>query len=441
MAKKILKIIGIAVGIIIGIILLIFIIGNVVDLITAPMIKSMGEKALQQLSAQRREGEDNAWNFYAQAIDQIKDKALPEGTDKYLKGEVGINDDMIIAFNRHREILDFMKQGAQRPYCSIPMDYEKGIDAKLPDFVSIQKCTKLHAAQTLSAFEIGAIEDGLTNALSGITIGKHFVQGWPSLITYMIGIVITTRYLNVLETCIATGRFDKAQLAKINVTLTELERELPSMLWSIEGERDILTITLARTPLDFAIFRELFVISGNVVEMFLFRILAWRSFFSLRLAVMHAIGDWGSMVAALGSDIQSNKNTAEYDVEIARKLNLPDITKYGSSNPIYQLFMPNYEGMFKRKTRAIAKIRLLNCATLLWQYRLANGKFPSSLNTLDKHVTKDPFRDDTWDYVFTDKIVIIRSPGYNLESGDDDDLSLTLKPITIKEYLQSVNTE
>lgn len=437
MLKKNLRIVAIIIGIPVCLILIALVIGIITDAITTPAIKAKGDSALKELIALRKEGKDNAWNYYSQAIALMKEKTFPTDINKYLRGEIGITDEIIVSLNINKDVIILMEKGAMQPYCSMPLEYEKGIEMPLPVFVVLQECAKIHAAQALSALEIGVTNDGLLKTLHGLNSGKHIISGSPFLLTYMVGLVTIGRHLHVLESGVATGIFDKQQLETTSHYLAELERTLPSLLWSLEGEIKTINVSLAAKPLNYESLLAMEIFEGSIFHDIGLRIWMWRYLFSPRLATLKAIKTWDDMIATLHISAKGKEGSTEYDIIIAHHVTKDEMKKHCGSNPISMLFMPNLEPMFRRKSRVLAKARLIRCAALVWKYRIEHGTFPGSLKEINNAAIKDPFRDGTWDYVITKHSFELKSPGYNLVYDDDDDLSITLNKGTVREYLST----
>lgn len=434
MTKKILRIIGFIIGIPVAFIILVVIIGWIVDLVTLPSIKSEGKIALQELNALTKKGEDNAWNYYAQAMEKMKDTEIPDDLDKYLLGQKNLTDEMMISFSRSNDVIALMQEGADKPYCFIPYEYEKGVEAELPDFLSLRECAKVCAGQALSAFEIGILGHGLSNTLNGLTTGKHIISGAPLLINYMVGIVTSGIYLKILEPSVASGSFNVQQLDEIHGFLDEYERTMPSLVWALDGERKTFCVTLANTPLEVVFFQQIYTIKGSFIHGLVLRFWVWQYWFSPHLATLKALESWDDILSEMNASAKGLEYTVEYDVFVARQFKEKGVVEH-IRNPILRLFVPNYHNMFARKSKTLARIRLANCAALVWRYKIENGTFPASLDLINSNATKDPFRDETWGYVVTKNSAILTSPGYNLTFGDDDDLSTTLKKSSIREYL------
>lgn len=434
MIKKIFNVIGFVIMVIIGVATHILILGYCVDILTMPSFKAAGEQALKELVSIRREGEGNAWNYYAQAIDKMGEREFNKDIDTYLRGEINRTKEIEDEFRKHQDITDIIYHGTQQPFCSIPLEYEKGIALQLPNFVALLRCSKTYAAQALGALEKGATEDGLSQLLQGMTFAKHTISGCPALITYMVGIVVMGVNLSILEIGLSTGAFNQQQLQKINHFLHGLEHEVPSLIWALEGEHKLIKISFANKPFFDPLFSDIYILESDIMFALGIRFSLWQYLFSPRLASMKAFTMWDKVLLSMKSSAQEFRGTAEHDIQVLSRIDKEQIQNYKRQNPVFALMIPKSFGMFKRSSKTLAKIRLLNTVSLIWQFYLENGHFPKSLAEIESSLAKDPYRGNLWDYTHTKDSVVVKSPGNNLSYGDEDDLSITLKKSTIKNY-------
>ena len=109
MVKKIFKTIG---KIFLGCFALIFlllIVSYFIDLMAAPFLKISGNKALRELVSLRKEGDDNAWNYYSQAIEEIGNYRPSDDLEKYIRSKTSITEKIEKELKEKQKILDFQR--------------------------------------------------------------------------------------------------------------------------------------------------------------------------------------------------------------------------------------------------------------------------------------------------------------------------------------------
>jgi hypothetical protein len=422
MGTKILKIIGV----ILGILILILAISYVIDAFTVPVLKKRGASALQELVSLRTDDEANAWNYYARAIETMSTREFNGDIDKYIRGEIDFNPQIEEYLRINNDLIDLIDKGTQQSFCSIPLEYEEGATFKIPNLVALQRCSKIHAAGALHAFENGAADDGITRIKQGLTCAQHTISGSPTLIMYMVGTVITGINLKVLESALSTGRVNKPQAQEISLLLGKFENELPSLIWALEGEHKQSQISLAKMPF-YGFITDVNTLTSYLVNEVGIRFLLWRYIFSLKLATLKSIEMFDKLLLEMKTSAQEFTGAAEYDIAIVSQLDKKKIENFRRENLIFAYLIPNYARMFERKSKVLAKARLLNTSALIWQFKFEKGIFPKSLAEIESKFVKDPYRDRPWDYIYTEDSVVVKSPGTNLKYGDEDDLSITLK--------------
>jgi hypothetical protein len=437
MARRKLHRVGLAVGIPLGFIAVVFAIGFVTDLAVIGSIKADGEEALEYLTALRKADEDNAWTCYSEAIEILSGRVVPDSLNEYLWGEVAFNSKLADGLRANADIIELVDRGADCSICTLPIKYEKGFDAEIPEYIVFEHISKLHTAKALRALESGKTDEGLEGLLVGIRSGARFASGSPTMLTHMIGLVCVRIRLSLLEASVAGGLFGVDQLEAISRVPGDLEQTLPPLVWNIEADRRMLSITLARVPWHNDFSEHLYPRHRVILRSLPTRLMFWRYLFSPRLAMLKALRSWDRVLADMNSLAGSNEAYYAYDHRLAREFTSDRVLSYDQYNPIFSMTTMGFQSMAGRKSETLARARLIGCAALVWKFRHGHGGFPSSLDLIDSELTEDPFTEGLWDYVSKDGEVVIRSPGLNLNLGDHDDLSITLGKRTIREYLSA----
>ena len=438
------------------------IIGYFIDIASYPVLKRIGESALQELKSSRKQGEGNAWDYYVQVVEKMEGYSVNKDLASYSYGSIKITKEIEKEINAHREIIEIIEIGTKQPFCSIPLEYEKGWEKPILRYNELKHISTLFVAQALHELEKGKTEDGLSYIFCGLTFTNHIMGGAPNQLSYIIGMGLMNHYLRTLEISLSTGIFNKQQLQKINLFLNKLEKDLPMFSWVSEGELNIDKIGMSSIPFFKPIELNLphlyklmaYISSGkpkktenseetkkppyHYDEAIKIRILCWRYLFSTRLAAIRSFKFRKKQLSSIDRIEKTFLEKPKNEFKILKPIEKLEIEKADSRNPVLGVF-PFYTSFLERKLKTVAKIRLLNLSTLIWVFYLENNQFPDSLKDITNDIIIDPYSCDLWEYTHAKDSVVISSPGYNLSFGDDDDLSITLNKSSLENYLMKVH--
>jgi hypothetical protein len=276
--------------VIVGCVLLVSIIGAIVDGSTKSKIMKAHDEALEYLSQYRKTGEGNAWGFYSKACE--KARSIDVDFKPYLNGDIEITPEMMASILDNLEVITTMMAGSKMEFYSYPYEFEKGVSAQLPNFMSYRKATDLMLAKSLYDMERAKGTVSVDNLLTTMLVGKHIGSGVPLLIDHMIAIAIENQSLEVLEIGLSSGAYSKSEVERINSFLDRLEKEWPRIGWVIDGEVKMMDISAAdiiKNPGSFLTIAETLTgAAGDVFRLFFLRLLCWRNFFSINLTLYRA---------------------------------------------------------------------------------------------------------------------------------------------------------
>lgn len=436
MVKRLFRIITTLAAALIGLAILVFIIGNCVDFFSTTAIKKESDQALEEFAKLDRDEDGNAWQYYLQAIHLMEKKTFDATIDKYLQHSVAYSGSVEKALSRHGEITDLIRKGAAQPYCHIPVDHEKGPHAVLPNYRKLVECAKILNAQILVALERGNNERAVSKIIDGFMLSRNIMNGTPVMLNYRVGIRMLNLFASTLVIALSTGAFDSHDLTQLITVLDGYEWTIPSAVWVLQAENNSVKIMLGAIPPLYPLFEQIEMIKASIFDELGIRLVFWRYAFSAKLAALSAVRE----IDDLFLDMQNQKdNTSSVEDDI-RYVNVFDefMQGYTSKNDIVSLFAANWRGLFDSRAKCLAHIRLLHSAALLWLYRSENGDFPQLLATFDASRVMDPFTGREWEYIVTDGIVTVKSPGEDLDFDTKDDLSITLYKQNVAEYLERI---
>ncbi|MBN2621408.1 hypothetical protein JXB22_10010 [candidate division WOR-3 bacterium] len=423
--KKTLRTIGVFALCIIGACIIIFIIGWIVDLGAQQQIKKESEKSLILIKKYMNEPANNAWDYYKHVIEDMKSRKFDFAVTQYIEQEIELSPEVEVALAAYPDVVEFVRQGNMQPNCRIPIDYEEGALAKLPEYIHLSSAAKLISGQALAALEQNALDRALDRHILGLLFAKRILNGSPILINYMVSLVMIGVQLRTLEIALAHDAYETDNLESLEAILALYEKDMPSLLTSLELEQASMTVTVARWPVGNPLFTNIGVLQNNVFENFAERLICWRSVFSPRNSMLKAIRYSNTMFASARQSA-AGKQGIDEDLAVLAALEKSDPDDYARKNISFALYMPNFRGMFARKLKQQARIRMVLCAVLLRIHAHRFGNFPEILDAFDPAVTCDPFTNETWEYVIQDRGITLQSPGFDRNYGTDDDLELIL---------------
>lgn len=329
-----------------------------------------------------------------------------------------------------------LRTGAAQPYCCIPVDYEKGLHAVLPNYKKLMECAKILNAQILVALERGNKGRALMKITDGFTVSRHVLNGTPIMLNYLLGIRMLNLFSATLDIALSTGTFDENDLMKILQLLHDYDRKIPPTIWVLQAENNEMKVMMSTIPPLYPLLDQIEILKANIFDELGIRLVFWRYGFSAKLAALSAVREMDSIFAGMRDDGE-NRGCIEDDIRHANTLD-ELLQAYKPKNDIMNIFATNWQGLFVSRTRSLAHIRLLRSAAVLWLYRREHGDFPALLAESELSSIKDPYTNKQWEYITTDDIVTLKSPGGDVVFDNQDDLSITLYRQSIVEYLKQI---
>lgn len=329
--------------------------------------------------------DENAWVYYsraAQLLDQIPN-ADQETIFYCLRNTDQVGDAENIV-KRYAQAIAVWDTGSTCLYCTIPLQYEKGMNLSpsfYPNLRNLSRLVILKARVEVREGNSQAAAETYAKALklaADIGGGEAFLPGTNAAID--IGTGIQRQLIPELSA------FDLEGASSLNDALGQIERRWPRLESAIEAEGwSYLLPTI--TGWDGCYFYH-FLYKGmvkNLYEIFppswvTFRIihsaLSWSHFFSVRLAVLKAgqrliffkrscdrIPDkkWGNLKMLL----------ADFDANALKDLKRLDISGIPIPN-IFKLYWKDYTFLMA--------LRVIRCGLYLKEYKLNHNCFPGDMN-------------------------------------------------------------
>ncbi|HTR40388.1 MAG TPA: hypothetical protein VMH87_02070 [Pseudomonadales bacterium] len=329
--------------------------------------------------------------------------------------------DVLLALGKYDSAIAELRQAAQLPDSRFPTDYDNEDPAEilLPYLASLKR-----SSQTLQLRAIAELQNNQPDkAFDDIKLMLRLtdsVRTEPFIISHLVRFVMVQFALQPIYEGLAAHQWSDAQLAEMDSELGQLDF-LADFKHSINGERAANVRIIAWAARNQGKLQSFL---GNLDN-------GKQNTQSLEfdLAVLHLI--------PRGWFYQNDINTAKLDelwltgpVNDDQQIVSPSLTEQaansirrsfrhtGPSNFLAALLVPEFSGYIRRVAYAQNAVNLARVAIALDRYRLANGSYPASLDSLSplflKEVPHDIINDQPLQYHATqDGLFILYSVGWN----------------------------
>jgi hypothetical protein len=440
MAKRFSRILKGAIGIVIVLLVLVAVVniaGLIGDRSIAGDVSKAGRDALQYFADLQKDGKGNAWDYYVRAMDAAEGISSDRELMRYLDGEEEPSFKLMTEILDNLLIIAQIKEGARQDYCAIPLAYEEGINAELPEYVALRRVVSITCVKALYDLEHGRNEEALDLLFSALMVGKH-VASSPMIIDQMVGFALVGRALKVLEIGIASRGFNQRQLEEIAGFLDDMEKHWPPLANAISGELKLNRISFAKhgqNVTSLMVMGNEGIEESGFIRTFVLRILCWRDWFSpirsihksfLFFEELHeTLSDYEDLLLdeTIGKELEAEKRST-----IEKK-----IADFRKRNFWFALACPEYTAMFKRKMEWITTLRMLNLSSSLASHRLKTGSFPEKLTEIAPHLLVDLQTRKPWKYLNYGDSASISSPRID----EEPDMVITVTNMSIGTYLEN----
>jgi hypothetical protein len=337
--------------------------------------------------------------------------------------------DVLTALSIYDTVIEELRQAAARPHSRFPLDYdnEEVFAILLPHLAPLKSCVTALRLRALAELEAGQSDQALADVTLALRLIEH-LRHESFLITHLVRIAL----LQITTLTIWEGqvghRWTDAQLA-------ELEKQLATFNFaadyqaSMRGEVVFQTATmdfLRRHPARLADLGDYGVGAERNTKIpgFPFRLVpsGWlyqNQVCSTRFTLEHFLP-----VADPGQGTFSPARAARGEELLSGLRPTP-------CNALCRIFLPSLGKSSRKFAQAQATVNLSRVACALERYRLANGKYPDSLNALAPQlltaVPLDPIDGHSLRYVREDDAhFVLYSVGWN-QTDDSGQFVVTRK--------------
>lgn len=431
------------IGVLVGFILLVMVVGAIGDASARSKLEEIRNGSLAFLESHIRTEKGNAVEYFTEAAEYAADVTI--GFYPYLDGESEIGAELTKAILDNLDAIAKIEQGAQMEFFSYPYEYHKGAAAELPEYFNLNKAIRLTCAKALYDLEQGRGDTSLDALFNVLSAGKLVASDTPVIFDVAMGNSFAMQSLRILYLGLASGAYNQKQLERIDLSLRQFGNEWPMASLSLEGEvcgMAIIFFDALKHPAALLQMGELISNSiGDVFQLFIFRLVCWRYFFSPTRMYLSAHETMNEIVDGFKAIEEMPLIGENLEERSSKRTELREALKQSlESNMLLSLTFPNVFGIYSRRLETITHIHAARLCCAIFAFQRDNRRFPVDLEELGGDIIYDFNTGRMWEYKNNGDSATISSPGPDPE-GTRDDISLTLTNLGIKQYLKEKRAE
>jgi hypothetical protein len=283
-------------------------------------------------------------------------------------------DDVLFALSKYDAAIEELRLASQRPYSSIPMNYEEGFNAIQPldaYLAALKRCSQVLQLRIIAELANNQSSQALADMKLWFRLNDS-IRNSPFLISQLVRMAITSLILQPVWEGLAQHEWSDDQLAELESELGKMDF-LADYEFSMRGERAfaIASIENLRRTREMISFDQ----NGEVTNKFTFMPSAFFYQNELSFARMHQ--QWLLPIVDIDSRIVSPESMRQADQAIQAEL------KHYSPYKIEALMTgPAIDKVITKFAFAQSSVDLARVACALERYRLAHGEYPQTLDAL-----------------------------------------------------------
>jgi hypothetical protein len=331
--------------------------------------------------------------------------------------------DVLLALSLYDPVVEELQETSQRPYSSIPMNYEEGFNAIQPldaYLAALKRCSQVLQLRIIAELANNQSSQALSDMKLWFRLNDS-IRNSPFLISQLVRMAITSLILQPVWEGLAQHEWSDDQLAELESELGKMDF-LADYEFSMRGERAfaIASIENLRRTREMISFDQ----NSEVTNKFTFMPSAFFYQNELSFARMHQ--QWLLPIVDIDSRIVSPESMRQADQAIQAEL------KHYSPYKIEALMTgPAIDKAITKFAFAQSSVDLARVACALERYRLAHGEYPQTLAALTPQfiaeVPHDIINGQPLHYrLRPDGQFILYSVGWN-ETDDGGQIVLTRK--------------
>ncbi len=296
--------------------------------------------------------------------------------------------DVLLALSKYNPALEALREASRLPYSRFPLNYEgtPQWDILLPHLSVLKDCAQVLRLRAIAELESGqgkaAIDD--VNLMLYLTAS---VRSEPFLITHLVRIAMVQNALQSVWQGLAEYKWSEAELAQLDQELAKLDF-LADYEFTMRGERacNLAGVEYLRQSRNLTVLDNLGNVPRRKSKFSLLRLVPNGWFYQNELTIARMHQEWTLPLVDLEGRTVSPGAVREN--EAAHNAQLQHFSFY---NTFARLLFPALEGAVKKFAHAQESVDLARVGIALERYRLAQGEYPETLESLvPKFIAKLP---------------------------------------------------
>jgi tetratricopeptide (TPR) repeat protein len=287
--------------------------------------------------------------------------------------------DVLFALSKFDSAVEELREASQRPYASVPLNYEDGFDSVsslLPVLAELKRCSQV--LQLRAAAELADGQSG--KALEDVKLFLYLnnsLRSSPFLISHLVRMAIANMALQPIWEGLAEHKWSDEQLVALDAELAKMDF-LADYEFAMRGERAFAIASFENQRRTRESISGFVTVQGNselVTNKLTLMPSAYFDQNELTFARMHQ--QW---ILPL---VDTNSRTVSpAALEHAEKSVQAGLKHYSPYNVQALMLFPAIGSAVKKFAAIQASIDLARVACALERYRLANGVYPETLDAL-----------------------------------------------------------
>lgn len=293
--------------------------------------------------------------------------------------------DVLLALSKYDSTIEALREASRLPDSRFPLEYNKDDSAMilLPHLAPLKSATLTLRLRAIAELRAGESDQALSDVKLMLYLNQS-IRSEPFLISHLVRLAMTDITLQPIYEGLAEHKWSDAQLADLDAELAKLDY-LADYEYSMRGERDlgVSNIEYLRRSRDFQI---LDYTSGRYHphSSFLLHLIPASFFYRNELAIARMHQQWTLPMVDLQNRIVSP--------ELVRRNNAAankELRHFSAYNILARMLFPAISNAVEKFARGQSDVDLARVAIALERYRLANGRYPDSLDALAPDYLKE----------------------------------------------------
>jgi len=291
-------------------------------------------------------------------------------------------DDVLLALSKYDSVIEELREASRLPCSRFPLNYDSESPAAimLPHLAALKRCSQALQLRGIAELQNGQLEKALADVKLSLQLTDK-IHTEPILISHLVRIAMVNIALQPVWEGIAAHQWSNAQLTELNAELAKPDF-LADYKLTMRGEmvdQGGIIDYLRRHP------EQLPNISfdGSVVKMSFMERIRWHLipggwYYQSRLRCARPMVELYIPLADTNRGIISPKATLHADAAVQAETRHPN-----RFNAIEKMLLPALGNSVKRFAYGQESLDLARVAIALERFRLAQGEYPGSLDSLE----------------------------------------------------------